>query len=248
MAVSAATGAAYHQWWKLDPAARASLLCIGWAGAGATPFSLWTEHLPSDINLCALRLPGRESRFEQPPMDDLDPLVMLLAEEVAQLAPGDFALFGHCSGALIAFELARELARRGAAPSHLLVASHAAPSVAFVPPEERRRPLWERVLEEGQIDERVVAVPEMRALLGPAIAADVRIADGYVYQPREQLDVCITAFGGKNDPHARVDELDAWRRETRGPFSLRLFDADHFFRGDAWTLLARAVGSALADS
>lgn len=238
-----------HEWWQFAARARLTVLCIPWAGAGATPFSSWPERFADDVGLCALRLPGRESRFEERPVDQLEPLVDLLADEVGRLVEGEVALFGHCSGALLAFELTRELLRRGGpTPIHLLVASQVGPRAAGVPLAEQQEPLWERVRKAGQIDPVVVENSELRALLEPAIAADVRISDTYSYRAGPALDLPISVFGGSDDPRVTHAGLSRWQEETAGPFGLRRFDADHFFRGDAWLVLADAVAEALAAS
>jgi medium-chain acyl-[acyl-carrier-protein] hydrolase len=234
-----------HEWWQLADEARLSVLCIPWAGAGATPFSTWPERFAEDVSLCGLRLPGRESRFEEEPIAEVEPLVDLLADEVELLVDDDFALFGHCSGALVAFELTRELVRRGRPPAHLVVASQVSPRVAGASLEERQEPLWERVRAAGQIDPAVVDSPDMRELLGPAIAADLSISDTFSYRPGPPLELPITVFGGSDDPRVTHEGLELWREETTGPFALRRFEADHFFRGAGWLVLADAVAEAL---
>jgi surfactin synthase thioesterase subunit len=246
MSVEAGRSVSTHEWWRPVDRPRLSVLCIPWAGAGATPFSSWPEHFANDVALCGLRLPGRESRFAEEPVEELEPLVELLADEVALLVPGEFALVGHCSGALLAFELTRELVRRGGPePIHLVAASQVGPRVSGTPPDERRRPLWERVREAGQIDPRVLESDEMRALLEPALAADLGISDGYAYRPGPRLDVPISVFAGSDDERVTHTGLACWQDETAGPFALRRLEADHFFRGDAWPVLAAAVAGAL---
>ena len=56
------------------------------------------------------RLPGRETRLDERPIDSMDHLISALADAIAPYLDKPFALLGHSMGAAIAFELARALA------------------------------------------------------------------------------------------------------------------------------------------
>src|SRR6185369_9129448 len=91
----------------------------------------WATAVPPDIEVLGVQLPGRGSRFKEPLATELSPLLDALALEITRLGEdAPFAFFGHSMGALIAFEVARELRRRGAPlPSHLFVSGHRAPGL-----------------------------------------------------------------------------------------------------------------------
>src|SRR6187397_2335302 len=104
------------------------LFCLPHAGAGASVFARWSRALPPAIKVRALQLPGRESRLREPPASGMSPLVGELADTIAPVLDRPFAIFGHSMGALIGFELARELRRRGRpGPRHLLMSGLRAP-------------------------------------------------------------------------------------------------------------------------
>ncbi|MEK8168926.1 thioesterase domain-containing protein [Streptomyces sp. M19] len=46
--------------------ARCRLFCLPFPGAAASAFLPWSDLLPPDVELCAVQLPGREDRFEDP--------------------------------------------------------------------------------------------------------------------------------------------------------------------------------------
>src|SRR6185437_15242868 len=50
--------------------ARMRLVCFPYAGAGPSVFRTWGSRLPTGVELVALRLPGRESRFTETPYTD----------------------------------------------------------------------------------------------------------------------------------------------------------------------------------
>jgi medium-chain acyl-[acyl-carrier-protein] hydrolase len=179
----------------------------------------------------------------------MEPLVEALAAALP-LAGVPFAFFGHSMGALIAFELARELARRGRpGPLHLFVSGRRAPQVP-----DREEPLHRlpdpefvvRLRELNGTPEEVLANGELMQLLLPLLRADFAVHETYEYRPGEPLAVPISALGGIADPEVRRDDLEAWRPETRGAFRLRMLPGDHFFLLSARRLVTEAVARDLA--
>jgi medium-chain acyl-[acyl-carrier-protein] hydrolase len=43
------------------------------------------------------------------------------------------------------------------------------------------------------------------------------------------LSCPITAMGGAGDDRVTINELDAWRAQTRGPFEREMYPGGHFF-------------------
>ncbi|ETX04517.1 MAG: hypothetical protein ETSY2_28310 [Candidatus Entotheonella gemina] len=112
------------------PNAALRLFCFSYAGGGSVVFHHWGAELPDNIEVCAIKLPGRESRFSEPPFDRTAPLVQALAEGLAPYLDRPFAFFGHSLGGLVSFELTHELLRRQRpSPVHLLISATRAPHV-----------------------------------------------------------------------------------------------------------------------
>src|SRR5579862_3518131 len=59
---------------KARPDARIRLFCFAYAGGTASMFRGWQERLPSHVEVCAVQLPGRESRIQEPPLTRMKPL------------------------------------------------------------------------------------------------------------------------------------------------------------------------------
>lgn len=215
------------------PHAGLRLLCLPYAGAGAAMFRAWPEILSKDIEVCPVRLPGRENRLTEPPCTRLAPLVSRLAQALVPLLDLPYVIFGHSMGALIGFELARELRQRFAtSPAHLILSGRPAPRL---PPRER--PIHE-LPDDAFVDElclyggmphEVLENPELMELLLPTLRADFAIVETYEYSPQEPLDCPLTVFGGTDDPKVPAENLHGWRQETDGEFSLRLFEGGHQF-------------------
>src|SRR6266700_488160 len=127
--------------YRATPSTRYRLFCFPYAGAGGVIYSKWAHLLPSGVEVCAIELPGRSSRIHEPPISRLAPLVSALADGMSPLLSSAFGFYGHSFGALIAFEVARELRRRKLnRPDFLICGASKAPHVALDRPHFHNLP------------------------------------------------------------------------------------------------------------
>src|SRR6185295_11175567 len=94
---------------EVNPNARLRLFCFPYAGGGASAYRGWATALPSDLEVCPVQLPGRESRLREAPFTRPEPLIQTLADVLEPHLDLPFVLFGHSMGGMISFELSREL-------------------------------------------------------------------------------------------------------------------------------------------
>lgn len=208
------------------------LVCIAHAGGGAATFRGWGDELPDTVDLIALRLPGRESRLREEPLRKMDALVPAIQAGCADLLAQPCALFGYCSGALVAFELARALQRAGRPPCHLFVCACPAPAHVVRDSAVHRLTggaLTEHLRALGIMPPTVLDDPDLMALFEPAVRADYEVFETAPYHTASALDLPITVFGGDLDPSTSVPTLLEWRAETSMDFLLRLYRGDHSF-------------------
>jgi surfactin synthase thioesterase subunit/glycosyltransferase involved in cell wall biosynthesis len=223
-----------------------SLFCFPHAGGGT---SAW-RGLPLTLQGAAIipvRLPGRESRLAEAPFERMGPLVDALAEAIdPYIAVGHpFAFFGHSMGAVVAFELARLLRRRGRPLPRMLIASGArAPQYRgnHVPPPD---PTEEQFIEELRrlqgIPPEMLDHPAMIRAILPALQADAALYRNYVYAEDSPLPCSIRAYGGAEDPNVRREHLEAWAEQTTNSFAVRVFPGGHFYLNHAREEFARAL-------
>ncbi|QSQ15448.1 thioesterase II family protein [Myxococcus landrumensis] len=215
------------------PAARLQLICFHHAGGGASMFRKWAEELPEEIAVSAVQLPGREFRLREPCFTRMEPLIHELVKRLTPRFDLPFAFFGHSMGALVAFELARELRRRGERePFYLGVSGRIAPQLRsrFRPAAELTdAQLIERVRELGGLPEQVAREPELLALVLPIIRADYAVIDNYTCTAEPPLSCAISAFWGRGDILATEEQVFAWKQHTHHQFTIRDFPGDHFF-------------------
>lgn len=215
-----------------NKSAKLRVYCFPYAGGGASIFRTWWQDLPSDVEVAAIQLPGRDLRISEPPHVRLSTLVPALADALAPTLYRPYVFFGHSLGALVSFELARELRRRGAPqPQHLLVSGRPAPQI---PSGLRRHELshgqfveWVRQL--NSIPEPLWKEPDLIAMILRVMRADIAVNDAEDYVAEPPLDCPISAFGGIEDAMASRDEVAAWKAQTRGTFSMEMVPGGHFF-------------------
>ncbi len=230
---------------------RIRLFCFPYAGAGSLPYFKWPELLGGDIEVCAVQPPGRENRLQEPALRDLSLLLDKLVAELSPFFESEFAFFGHSLGALIAFELTRELRRRGLPLPRILFASgSAAPShrSGLPPLSELERDDFIRELSSryGGIPRQLLEQRELLDLVVPILRADMKISESYSYREEPPLPVRLYAFGGTEDPRVSEASLEEWRQQTQGTFSMKMFPGGHFFINEVTAQVVQVIRNELA--
>ncbi len=208
------------------------LVCFHYAGSGASMFQNWAAAMPDAVDLMAVQLPGRESRLDEPLLSSMDQVAPPIVDALFPLLERPFAFFGHSTGALIGFEVARRLRRRGwPQPRLLIVSAQNAPDM--------RPPVIRHLLPDAEFIEvlrrcngtpdAILGDPVWVELLLPRIRADGAVFETYRYERQPPLDCRIVAFAGTGDPLVSDEGIAGWARETRGGFERRIFVGDHFF-------------------
>jgi medium-chain acyl-[acyl-carrier-protein] hydrolase len=163
----------------------------------------------------------------------IKPLVAAVASAIGPEVQVPYALYGHSMGAIIGFELARELASgQGKGPEHLFVSGRRAPQWPNTEPPSFHLPHDEFIAElkrlKGTPDE-VLAHPELMELFLSLLRADFELVDTYEFKPGQLLSCPITVYGGLSDEHVPAESCRAWREQTSGVCRTRMVQGDHFF-------------------
>jgi medium-chain acyl-[acyl-carrier-protein] hydrolase len=152
-------------------------------------------------------------------------------------------------GALIGFELARQLRRQhGPSPVHLFVSGREAPQLPSPDPPIHALPEPQFIAELQRFNgtpKEVLEHPELMQLLIPTLRADFAVCETYTYTSDAPIDCSISAFGGLQDHEVSREQLEAWRDQSRASFSLCMFPGDHFFLDTAEPLLLKTIAQVL---
>ena len=227
--------------------ARLRLVAVPYAGAGASAFLPWTQLLPPDIELAVVRMPGRENRYREKRLTDMDDVVDQLQQAVSSTEPAlPIAIFGYSLGSLIAYELAIRLHATGAGPILLAVggsdAPHAPhPSLGLYNLDDDAFVAAIRAL--GGTPDEVFEHAELLKLLLPILRADFELLDGYRSSAHPPLDCPLVTYQGDSDSELTHAGMAAWAELSTGPHTARHFAGGHFFFVDDPDLLARRLAA-----
>jgi medium-chain acyl-[acyl-carrier-protein] hydrolase len=208
-------------------------ICLPHAGGSASMFFKWAGHLPADVEVLGVQLPGRGARLREPPFRRMEALIAALKEAILPLTGEPYAIFGHSCGGLVGFELARAMRRDGRPPPlHLVVSArraphlpqrtepiHHLPQAAFIDALEQRYGIADRVLRD----------PEMAEMLVPPLQSDMEILETATHAVEEPLAVPLTAVGALGDRSVARSDLEGWQQHTAAGWALHMFEGDHFY-------------------
>jgi medium-chain acyl-[acyl-carrier-protein] hydrolase len=247
--VSTLTSSPWLLYVKPRTLSRLRLFCFPYAGSGAMTFRNWQDSLPASVEVFPVQLPGRGKRMGEPAFTQAHLLVQALSQSLRPYFDKPFAFFGHSMGALLSFELARQLRREHhPEPLHLFLSGRRAPQVTNtdvptynVPDAEFIEALRDL---EGTPTE-VLEHPELIQLMMPLLRSDFELCETYAYRPEPPLSCPISAYGGLQDTGVTREHLEGWREQTTGSFTLRMLPGGHFFINTEEALLLRTLAQEL---
>ncbi|MBC6447366.1 thioesterase II family protein [Actinokineospora xionganensis] len=225
------------------------LFCLPHAGAGGSAYRTWLDRMPG-VAVHPVQPPGRESRLREPAFERMGPLVEELASVVLETVDGPYAVYGHSHGALVGFELLREIRRRGGpAPVRLIVSGSAAPQCGVddgPPVTGMTRPELIAMLRRlGGTPEWLLADAGAVDMILPAIVGDFTVREAYEYVPEPVTDVPITILASTDDPRASLARQQRWQELTSASTDLHTLVGGHFAVFEQAVSTHRIVSAAL---
>ncbi len=227
VAMSARSGPS--RWFVRGPSAdhAARLFCFPYSGTGASAFSSWPAAM-ADVEVCPLQFPGRENRLGEPHYGTYEDLAADLVEALRPRLDRPFAFFGHCAGAVAAYETALRLAELELpAPDCLFVSGQAAPHVATrdrmlaMTDDELRAELAAVVRGRG-IEPR----PDMIEVGLSVLSRDLAAAGAYRRDDPVAVRSPVVVLHWRDDPEVTLDELQGWHRYSDS-VDVRIVEGGH---------------------
>jgi len=241
------------------------LICVPPAASPAQIFSAWGQWLPANVTLMAVELPGRGRRTAETPPNRLQDMAVGIAGAVEEDArQQDVVLYGHSQGSWLAFEVCRELERRGKGSAARLIVSgmrppHLAgpendpdamtPTITGLGSEE----FWEAFERRYGLSQEMRA-SEVKRAIEPVLRRDLKLGEDYRPDEQEPRVACpLLVIHPAGD--TRCLEDDAWRwRECQDGSDFHLASVrprcanSHRCVMDDPECIARRVASALQPS
>lgn len=231
---------------RLKADSKLRLFCFPYAGGTTYTYRNWDSMLPPLMEACPVELPGRAGRISEPPAPSIIKLVESMTPALLPNLDKPFAFFGHSMGALISFELARELRRsHQLQPVHMFVSASRAPHARLSPQKVTYNLPEPEFIEElrslNGTPKEVLEHSELMQLTMPLLRTDFQACQTYDYVHEPSLDCPLTVFGGLQDKDLTRSELEDWREQTTSACIVRMLPGDHLFINTAQTSILRMV-------
>ena len=226
--------------------ARGSVVVFPHAGGAAAAYRKLAKVLSAnDVDAFVVQYPQRADRRNHPAAVSIGALALELFEAGDWGAAAPLSLFGHCMGAVVAFEFAR-IAERNGVPVRVLWASAGqAPSTvaASGPLPTSASGVLADMVDLGGTDPVLLQDEEFVELLVKAVQADYHALNAYSCRPDVRISADIHAVGGNHDHRISREMLSAWEAHTSGRFTLSDFEGAHFYLNDHLDTVAQLVSA-----
>ncbi len=188
--------------------------------------------MAADIEVAAVRLPGRDGRLRERPFRRwaalLDALIPALSVELTR----PFVFFGHSMGAMIAYELTGRLAAVGCQPQRLVLAACRSPHTPNTLRTIHDLPEAEFIASLksiGATPEQLFTDHRLLQLLAPMLRADLELAETWPPSPAQPVKVPLVVMAGDEDPIAPPAAVEGWAGYSEAGFRSHTLRGGHFF-------------------
>lgn len=230
-----ALASAHERWFIRYPSStvpRMRLFCFPYAGGDGQIYRSWASALSPSIEVVAAEYPGRGRRFAEPLIDRIPTLVARLLAAIRPLLDLPFAFYGHSNGALVAYELARQMRHAlQRDPQVLLLAAKRSPLLpAETPVHNLGDEEFTRVLHRYDgTPPAVLHSPQLMEVYLPILRADFALGETYQLDATTRLPVPCHLISGDQDRIANPQDIRAWAPLFSGAVHHHTVVGDHFF-------------------
>lgn len=220
------------------------LLCLPFAGGGASRFRPLARALAPHIAVEAVQFPGREARVDDRPYRDAGALVADLSAVATALLDRPYALLGYSLGGSFGFELARALIAAGW-PAPLAIFAVASPAPQIERPtchsEQSDHELVDWMRRWAAIPDDILNDPLIRSTVLTTLRIDLGAWERHQHDPTTRLPCPIHVYAGLSDASVTREQLLAWQSRSTAQCGLRTFSGGHMFGFEQPNALAAAI-------
>ncbi|MEV0672117.1 alpha/beta fold hydrolase [Mycobacterium sp. NPDC050441] len=221
-------------WVKRYPGSQSSTATLIFPHAGGAALAyrgFGTALAAAGSDVYVMQYPQRGDRLSHPAAPTVGDLARDLFDAADWAGVGSIRLFGHCMGAVVAFEFARIAERNGVAIDALWVSASEAPSAVAAAPAlpMAESEILAEMVDLGGTDEALLADDDFVELLLTAVRADYAAFNRYACDADVTIAADIYALGGESDHRISEDMLRRWQSHTAGAFTCSMFDGGHFY-------------------
>ena len=227
------------------PGAGATLVFPHAGGAALAYRSFGTALAAAGSDAYVLQYPQRGDRLTHPAHATVGELAADLFGAGDWACIGPLRLFGHCMGAVVAFEFARVAEKRGVTVDALWASASEAPSTVAGAPDlpMAESEILAEMVDLGGTDPQLLADDDFVELLLMAVRADYAAFNRYECAADIRIAADIHTLGGERDHRIDEDMLRRWQAHTGGAFTVSMFDGGHFYLNEHTGEVAELVNA-----
>lgn len=210
---------------------KATIICLPCGGGSAAFFWNW-KTIPLEVNIWALKLPGRDNRITEAAITSANEVVSHILQALPTHFDHPIIFYGHSMGAGIAFEMILALqAQKRQLPSLLIASGREPPhcEYRFTVQHLNDDALLQYIQKLGGVSQKIPTNPEFLQQYLPKIRADYQLNSDLPRREIIKLPLSIAIINGDTDPLIRADKLAHWEEYTELSFESIFLAGDHFF-------------------
>lgn len=205
------------------------LFILPFAGSKAAQFDELISELGEYVEAYTVEYAGRGNRAKEKYYTDYLAFMQDISDFIKKHRDYDrpYALLGYSIGGLFAYDLiAKKYLEQ---PDYLFICAcednqKPLPKISKLPEDE----FWDRVIQLGGVDKRLVARRKFLKLFSPGLRADFNIAEQYRYlESDKQISCPVSIFYSETD--TPFDTIRNWQNVCKLNIQFHEFSGDHFF-------------------
>lgn len=228
--------ASKYKWFSFEnekDSAQYNFFCFPHAGAGASLYASWGKIIPDDYSYYPVLYPMRENRRNEEVPSTIQELAKNIAEENIDLFKSKPSVFfGHCFGALVAYEVSLILKKENCSPVLIVAASSESPRKSDMEISLKNssiEKIADLFIDIGYMPESSRNNKIYLDFFMPVLKADYTLVEDYIPDLSEKCECPILAVYGNEDEKTRADEVRKWADFTESSFSEKEYSGGHFF-------------------
>ena len=210
------------------------MICIPYAGASANIYGKWKEICPAEYSILPVLFPKRETRYMEEMPEHVGQLAEMFVLEAKEIFEKPVLLFGHCTGATLAYEIALAAEHILGKKIDGLIAS-SANEPEMVPEETKElmcassEQLIAYLRKEELVEDEMLADEDFCDYYLPVLQADFKMYGAYKMEKKKPLDCPIITIYDKNDTKVSEESVGAWAGYTLGEYRSYHVEGGHYY-------------------
>ncbi len=226
--------------------ANINLICFPYAGGSATYFAPLKSKIDKRINVCPVLYPGREMNKDIENFATIEELAENFVKSSPNLFTKPFVLFGHCLGAIVAFETATFVNKLYGKKAELLIVSSAqAPEQKLVESNFNYtvEDLTKHLIKTKMIDKSFAKSETYKDYFLPLIIKDMKLHMKYSLNlAYQKIDTPLLVMYGNKDKLFRDSSfISKWKELTYGEVESKVFPGGRFYIDNNRTEVAEFI-------